>query len=61
MVNRHSAELLTSLGPAIPGEVVYPQEFTEITGPLPEVVSIFCTHGPPEDPPDKPQSGSHQL
>ena len=62
LVKRQSAELLNSIGPAIPGEVVYPQEFTEITGPpRAGLTFIGCTHGPPEEPPDNPQLGNHQL
>ena len=41
ILNRHSAELPACFGPAIPGELVYPQEFTEITEPLPEVVATI--------------------
>ena len=32
-----------------------------MTGPLPEPVSMGCTHGPPEEPPESPQLGNHQL
>lgn len=56
-----SAVVPKSFGPAIPGLFVYPQELTEMMGPLPAAISIGCTQGPPDDPPESPQLGSHQL
>ena len=39
--------------------VVYPHELTEMIEPAP--VPAGCSHGPPEDPPESSQLGSHQL
>ena len=61
MVNTHAAPVLCSIGPAIPGELVYPQELTEMTGPLLVLLFMGWIHGPPEEPPDRPQFGNHQL
>ena len=36
----HSAEVPTNFGPAMPGEFEYPQEFNEITSPLPADTSM---------------------
>src|SRR3990172_12921261 len=55
------ADVPYSFGPAIPGLFVYPHELTEIMSPLPVVVFIGCTQGPPDEQPDSPQLGNNQL